>query len=93
MTHQHNFSPAFYGDVHNCGPCDQPTNLADALASMENWYAMCCEVFDCGPYDVSIEDVLIKAIKTNTVGNLSSPVLVWIDPDGHFAVNVYEETT
>ena len=37
--------------------------------------------------------VMSKILETDTVGNLTPPVNVWIDEEGYFTVNVYDEGT
>lgn len=91
MAYSHSFSAEFYGDVYNASPEDRPTNLADALASMpkEVWDDMAREVFGVSGDMLDIETVYSKAIETDTVGTLSTPVDVWIDSEGYYTVEVY----
>jgi hypothetical protein len=97
MAYSHSFSPEFYGDV--CDVLDQPwnprpTTLADAMANMPKrlWREMARDVFGLRGAQVDyldLETVLSKAIETDTVTNLCTPVEVWIDADGFYRVEVY----
>lgn len=96
-SYSHSFSPEFYGDPYDAKKVDVPTNLADALASMDDvdWDAMVEDVFPdiADPSMVDVEMVWEKAIETDTVGGLESPVDVWIDPEGYHVVHVFDEGT
>lgn len=91
MAYSHSFAAGFYGDVYEAAPCKRPTNLADAIASMEEhiWSAMARDVFDCDPEFLDVETVFNKAIETDTVSDLCSPVNVWIDSEGFYTVEVF----
>lgn len=91
MAFSHSFAADFYGDVYNAAPCKRPTNLADAIASIdeETWAAMAADIFDCAPEFLDVETVFLTAIKTDTVGDYCTPVDVWIDSEGFYRVDVY----
>ena len=93
MAFSLSFSPEFYGDCYNAQPSDRPTTVADALASMsdEQWESMAQDVFGCSGEYLGIEDVMAEIEETDTCSDLSSPVSVWIDDDGYFTVDVYDE--
>jgi len=89
----HSFSPEFYGDVYSPEKKENPTNVADALASMgdEEWNEMAKEVFNVDGDMLDLDTVMTKILEVDTVGSLSSPVDVWIDEEGWYTVNVYDE--
>jgi hypothetical protein len=91
MPFSHSFSPDFYGCVHESGPCDKPTNLADAIASIdkETWDDLAKTVFDCPGEFLTVETVYEKARETDTVTDLCTPIEVWIDSEGYYRVEVY----
>ncbi len=91
----HSFSPEFYGDVYSPEKKDRPTNVTDALASMsdEEWNEMAKEVFNVDGDMLGLDTVMSKIMETDTVGTLSPPVDVWIDEEGYYTVDVYEEGT
>ena len=91
MAYGLSFSAAFYGDCEKATKSDRPTNVADALASMpdDTWSGMCSEVFNRSPDYVDLEAVMLKIRDTDTCSNLDSPVSVWIDEEGWYAVDVY----
>ena len=91
MAYAHSFALNFYGDLDFIDRSDRPKNLADAIASMpkEAWDKMAQEVFGVSGDVLQVDDVYRKAIETNTVSNLDSPVSVWIDPEGAYTVEVY----
>jgi hypothetical protein len=88
-AYSHSFSPDFYGDVYAAHKSSKPTTVADAIASMDNdeWDEMAQEIFGVSG---DIYDVMRKIIETDTVGTLTSPVDVWIDPEGWYTVNVWD---
>lgn len=92
MSYAHSFASEFYGSVYEAAPCKKPKNLADAIASMpeETWNSMSRDVFDCDPEFLDVETVFSKAIETDTVGSFSTPVDVWIDPEGYYTVDVWD---
>lgn len=70
-----------------------PYSVWGALKVMpENeWQCMCIELFPNHPRDHVTIDMVMDMIKeTNTCGSLSSPVDVWIDPEGCYTVDVYD---
>lgn len=93
MAYAHSFSQAFYGDPYNTTKSERPTTVCDALASMpdKDWRKMCKAVFKRSADHVDIDDVLREIMAVDTVGTLSVPVDVWIDGDGFYTVDVYDE--
>ena len=67
-----------------------PTSVYQAILAMgeDDYREMCLDVF--GRLNVDIDEILTKVYETDTVGSLSSPVDVWIDPDGYWILLVYE---
>jgi hypothetical protein len=93
-SYGHSFSPDFYGDPNSPKESDQPTTVADALFSLstDEWDDIASGVF--GMHDgreLDISSVLDKIKETDSVSDLESPVEVWIDPQGYFTVEVYED--
>ncbi len=86
------FSDEFFGDCENARRCDHPTNVADALMSIpdDEWSEICREVFRCHPDHVDIQRAMDQVRETNTCGDISAPVDVWIDSEGWYTVNVYD---
>ncbi len=93
MAYGHSFNPAFYGSPDHAEQTDRPTSVCDALRSMpdEVWDEMCREVFGCDPDYVDLDTALGKVIDTDTVSNLTVPVRVWIDLEGYYTVDVYDD--
>jgi hypothetical protein len=91
MAYSHSFSPEFYGDVYNATPSERPTNVADAVASIaqERWDEMARDVFGVAGDRLTFDEVMAKIEETDTVGNLDTPVSVWIDSEGYYTVEVY----
>ena len=100
----HSFSPEFYGDVYTwTSPGRQPTNVADALMNFwetdkEGFSAMVKELFPGYAKYVDeylpeslVADIMDKIRETDTVGTLTPPVDVWIDPEGYYRIDVYDE--
>ena len=98
MAYGLSFSEAFFvGDEGTDDlpkKSDRPTNVRQALFSMpkDRWNEMCREVFGCEPDYVDLDTALSKVQETDTCSNLDSPVTVWIDEDGFYTVDIYEET-
>lgn len=94
MAFSHSFSPDIYGDIYEPGEkSETPTTVSQALFSMpdEQWDEMARDVFGCTGNMLGIEEVYTKIIETDTVSDLSSPVSFWIDPEGFWTVEVYDE--
>lgn len=93
MSYSHSFSPEFYWGEGSPKESDRPTNVADALASMSDreWDEMATEVFGVPGERLDIDTVMAKIEETDTVGDLSVPVDVWIDDEGWYTVDVYDE--
>ena len=90
------FSEEFFTGDDGCDcpePSDRPTNVRQALASMsdDKWNEMVKEVFpDRDPECVDLDDVMTKVRQTDTCGDMSTPVVVWIDSEGFYTVDVYD---
>jgi len=59
----------------------------------ERWKDMAREVFELEGKDAELlmgEAVLDKVQETNTCGTLSTPVDVWIDPEGVYTLEVFD---
>ena len=103
-AYSHSFSPEFYGDVYSWtsnGP--RPTNVADAINAwwehdrksfMEmikdefpHWEAYAQEYLS----ESLVAEIMDKIMETDTVGTLSPPVDVWIDSEGIYTVDVWDE--
>ena len=70
----------------------RPTSVYQALAAKpEDWWnELASEVFDTDGGILDIETVIEKIKETDTCGDMSSPVDVWIDDEGWFTVDVYD---
>lgn len=97
MTYSHSLSARFYVDEGDdeLAPKDfatgrLPATVHQAIIAMpeEDYQTMCREVF--GRPDVDVDEILAKIEETDTVGDLSSPVDVWIDEEGFWTLDVYE---
>lgn len=98
MSYGLSFSPEFYYgegyDYCNLPPqTDQPKSLLQALVSMptNEWERYCDEVLRTDPdTDMALVEAMTMARETvNTCSNLTTPVEVWLDPDGFYTVRVY----
>lgn len=91
MSYSHSFSSDFYDDGGN-GTKKRPSCVRQALENMPKryWNNMCRDVFHCKPEFVDVDMVMDKIMETDTVGTLSSPVDVWIDPEGYYTIEVYD---
>lgn len=73
-----------------------PVSLWSAIEMMreknpEEWAEMARDLFDCGSeVYLNTEAVYDLACDTDRCSDLSSPVEVWIDPEGDFRVFVYD---
>ncbi len=56
----------------------------------EEWAELAKDVFDCKPEFLTEETVLEKIQETDTCMNLSVPVMVYIDSEGNFSVEVWD---
>lgn len=91
MSYSLSFSPEFF-DSEDAPSKDRPFTVRQALEAMpeDRWAEMAREVFNCDPQFVDVDTVMQKITETDTCGTLSSPVDVWIDPEGYFTVDVYD---
>ena len=96
MTYALSFSPDFLRDEADDGMArtvkKRPTSVAQALANLsgKTWSRLAREIFRGEPEFLDVETVMQKIEETNTCLNLNSPVEVCVDPDGDFAVLVYD---
>jgi hypothetical protein len=103
-AYSHSFSPEFYGDIYSWtseGP--RPTNVADAISAWwetdkKSFVEMVKELFPhwaeyAEEYlsESLVSEIMDKILETDTVGTLKPPVDVWIDPDGYFTIDVWDE--
>ena len=96
MAYELSFSDEFYGDPNMDGPVETPTTLWSALYTLaedkDAWVSMCEDCFPGkDPEGVDISSVMDMIRETNTCGTLSSPVDVWIDPEGWQRLYVYDD--
>jgi hypothetical protein len=103
-AYSHSFSPDFYGDVYQWtsnGP--RPTNVADAIQA---WWESDRKSFiemvkDLFPHwteyateylsESLMSEIMDRIMETDTVGKLTPPVDVWLDPEGSYTVDVWDE--
>jgi len=103
-TYSHSFSPDFYGDIYTwSSEGARPTNVADAINSWwqtdrDSFVAMVNELFPhWAEYtqeylsESLVSEIMDKIMETDTVGTLTPPVDVWVDPEGHFTVDVWDD--
>lgn len=96
MAYELSFTSDFFGDCYNSAKPDEgcnPITVCEALMAMpeQDWADMCRDVFDCEPEFVELDTALQKVIETNTCSNLDSPVEVWIDDEGFWTIQVFED--
>jgi hypothetical protein len=104
MSYSLGFSPEFFlaeGEPYDRSDLalnkdGNPVSVYSALCkwqgdSPEEWADMARELFDCKPEFLSAETVLEKIQETDTCMNLSVPVHVYIDHEGNYSVDVWDE--
>ena len=101
MSYSLSFSESFFTDEtfpYETEPSDRPTTVYQAIISLPlaDKVAIAREVL-CSPHPVMCVqsesfacDVLDKIRETDTCAGLSSPVEVFIDPEGWYSVLVYD---
>lgn len=96
MPYELSFSPEFFSHEDEPysgapGPSDRPTSVWQALDSMsdEDWHSMCLSL-GLSPDFTDYETIIDMIHQTNRCSSLTSPVEVWIDPEGIHTVLVYE---
>jgi hypothetical protein len=103
MTYSLGFAPDFFlaeGEPYDrsdraVNPKGQPYSVWSAIHMMpdDRWAEMAKEVFGLDDPDfLEPETVLDKIRETDTCSNLTVPVTVWIDEEGYYTIDVYEET-
>jgi hypothetical protein len=100
-SYELSFSPEFFfaeGEPYDAlSDTKRPVSVWAAIEGMrlhhpEQWAELAKEVFGLdNPEYLTSETVMDKIRETNTCGTLSSPVDVYIDPEGWFTVDVYDE--
>jgi len=100
MSYSHSFSPEFYfnkGEPYDAlGDTRRPTSVWAAIEGMRlrrplEWADLAKEEFGLdNPKYLTSEAVMDRIREIDTVGDLSSPVDVWIDKEGYFTVDVYD---
>lgn len=77
---------------HAVNASGQPISVWSALLMMpsEAWTELAREVFGCAPELLAPETVLDKIQETDTCSALTVPVRVWIDSDGDYFIDVWE---
>ena len=100
-SYELSFSPEFFfaeGEPYDhLSDTKRPVSVWAAIEGMrlhdpKQWAELAKEVFGLdNPEYLTAESVLEKIQETNTCGTLSSPVDVYIDPEGYFRVDVYDE--
>jgi hypothetical protein len=103
MAYGLSFSDSFFfgeAPLDEMETSDKPTSVLQAIISMEREasISLALEVFgetaDSAPIAIDAEDwpyrVLERIKETDTCGDLSSPVDVWIDEEGWWTLDIYE---
>jgi hypothetical protein len=100
-SYELSFSPEFFfseGEPYDhLSDTKRPVSVWAAIEGMrlhdpEQWANLAKEVFGLdNPEYLTSETVMDKIQETNTCGTLSSPVDVYIDPEGYFTVDVYDD--
>lgn len=105
MSYELSFSHGFFQTEHDDNKSaeeytrqelDRPTTLIRAIRAWREYDAdefedYVNDYYGGDPDFVSDLDVLDMAIETNRCDNIDSPVSVWIDPEGLYKVQVYDE--
>jgi len=95
MSFTLSFAEQFYypEDMEQVKTSKRPTSVYQAVLrlSQEKLTAIAQEVFDVDPQRLDVGMVMEKIRQTDTCTTLSSPVAVWIDEEGDFQVQIYDE--
>ncbi len=95
MSYTISFAERFYcpEDLEQVRTSEQPTAVYQAVLSLsqEKLTEIAREVFHIDPQFLDVEVVMDKIRQTDTCSTLSPPVAVWIDEEGDFQVQVYDE--
>jgi hypothetical protein len=94
MSYDLCFSPEFFGagEDEDMIISDRPTTLTQAIFSLSDEKFEEIKDFMELPDTIDREYLLGLVEDTNSCTNLSSPVEVWIDPEGWCTVLVYDKT-
>ena len=94
MTYGLSFAPRFYyPEAKATSESMQPTSVYEAVRKMrtDTWEQLASDIFGCDPAHLSIETVMGAIRETDTCSNLTTPVEVWIDLEGDFTVEVFDD--
>lgn len=84
----------FYSEQPEQTQCsERPTSVYQAVLSMreEAWQQVARDVFHADSQRLDLDTVMDRVCQTDTCSDLSSPVDVWIDPEGLHTVAVYDK--
>jgi len=79
-------------DRYNMWGNEEPVSVWQAINAMpeDDWASMARDVFGVDPELLDAHTVLEKIMETRTCTDLRPPVEVWIDEDGVYTIEVYE---
>ncbi len=88
---KHSFTDDFYDNGKSHVKSEMPTTVWQALFSIPDpqWGRMCRNLGQSG----RMHEMMALVKKTDTVDNLDSPVVVWIDVLGTYTILVYDAGT
>lgn len=93
MTYALSFGSDFLmGHDAEWQPSPRSTSVLQAILSLseQERIQMARDLFGVSPGHLTAEMVVARVIDTNTCENLDSPVRVWIDEEGYYALPVYD---
>lgn len=105
MAYDLSFSPEFFGDIYESQSTDlsKPTNVADAITNfwesnkegfkeyVEEYFPEYASHVDSYLPEGLMLEIMDKIRDVNTCGDISSPVDVWLDPEGWYTVDVFDD--
>jgi len=95
MSHALSFAEQFHypEDLEQVKTSERPTSVYQAVLSLsqDNLTEVAREVFHVHPQHLNAEMIMKKIRQTDTCATLSPPVAVWIDEEGDFLVQVYDQ--
>ena len=95
LSYALSFTERFYypEDLEQVKTSERPTTVYQAVLSLsqDDLTEIAREVFHVDPQHLDAEVVMDKIRQTDTCTTLSPPVSVWIDEEGDFQVQVYDE--